>query len=672
MSSLLQLANQLYGLDGVFALIFLLILWCRIKPLGYKVIERFVRPNFWYLTGLLIVLAGGYHTWKYRFWGIPSKFSNGEIGILVAEVPNDPDRQKQDAYAQAIRALAEASQDLKDVISVRLIQRPLSEDPERQQAEALRIGRWTHATFVLRPFQVSGVQEPWLTVVDQPEFSRVESPEGKIESGDLANLDRLRLPDDMALLSRCVLALADYNHGEYNQSVAELKQVLTASNLPAAAPSRADLEFYLGTSLIDSNDNKQAEQALRIAVHLGPKLSYVHLNLGTVLLNENDYPEAEKELGSVDKQSPFYALALNDLCGVHTVQGKTGLAIDECRQAISLDPKFPQPHNNLCVALMKNCDYSQAANECDLASKLAPKDPTYLADEATLLDLEKRYGESIEKAKAAIKLNSNWAGSYAVLGKTLLDEGKTDGAFEAFEQAIKLEPNSAAYHQGLASVFEQQHNLPSAAEEDRKSISFDPKNAISHNNLCSVLNQMDEFRAALIECREAESLGLNASQLHFNFGVAYQNEKHYTNAAVEFDKALSLNPKYVEAHSNLCATLASMRNYDEAMMECQAAISLNAEFPGAYSNACYIHIQKKEFQNAVDECEKALKLAPQDMKTRQTLAFAQEKVDLQRKRQPTNKSTSTDPKPQETSKGRVAHVSLLISRALHTRFSNPR
>jgi tetratricopeptide (TPR) repeat protein len=645
MPDLIEFAIQHYGPDGLLLAITVFLLWYRFKPAGYTVRERFVRSNFGYLLSALIMFAIGYHGWKYRFWGIPSSFSHGEIGILVAEVPNDQERQKQDAYAQAIRALAESSPDLKDVISARLIQRPLSKDPERQQAEALRIGRWTHATFVLRPFQIAGVQEPWLTVVDQPEFSRVESPEGKIDNAELANLASLRLPSDVVSLSRCVLALADYNRGDYNQSIAELKQVLTASNLPDAAPSRADLEFYLGTGFSDIKDNKEAELALRTAVRLGPDLAYAHLNLGVTLIAENDYSGAEKELAFVNRQSPFYSFALSDLCGIHAVEGKALLAIDECREAISLDKKSVQPYDNLCVAMINNGDYSQAADQCDIASQLSPKDPIPLVDKATLLDLEKRYDESIREVKAAMKLRPDWAGSYAVLGKTLLDKGDIDGALEAFKQAVKLEPTSAAYHQGLGGAFERQHDLHSAEEEYRKSISLDAKDGISHNNLCSVLNQMGEFGPALIECKEAESLGLNVSKLYFNFGVAYLREKHYTSAAAEFNKALNLDPNYAEAHSNLCATLALMRDFDEAMRECQAAIFLNPQLADAHSNACYLCIKKKEFQEAVDECENALKLAPLSVDARQNLAFALREISSQRKQQQNRKPANSRQKP---------------------------
>ena len=38
----------------------------------------------------------------YRYWSLPPTFQNGEVGILVAEVPDEPNFQRQYAYVRAI------------------------------------------------------------------------------------------------------------------------------------------------------------------------------------------------------------------------------------------------------------------------------------------------------------------------------------------------------------------------------------------------------------------------------------------------------------------------------------------------------------------------------------------------------------------------------------------
>jgi hypothetical protein len=115
----------------------------------------------------------------YRYWGLPHSFATSEIGILVAEVPNQTSPEQQIAYQNTLRAYIQNSSELRDVAKVRLIERPLPEDSEAAQAEATKIGHWLQASFVLRPYVVGSIQEPWLTVV---KASPLFTPESRLES----------------------------------------------------------------------------------------------------------------------------------------------------------------------------------------------------------------------------------------------------------------------------------------------------------------------------------------------------------------------------------------------------------------------------------------------------------------------------------------------------------
>jgi hypothetical protein len=103
------------------------------------------------------VALGGWYYYRYRYLGLPKSFKDGEIGILIAEVPGDSGQQRQAAYARAIHETLQGEPKLSEVAKVRLLERPLPADPERQHLAALKLGRWLHAAFVLRPSTVEGV-----------------------------------------------------------------------------------------------------------------------------------------------------------------------------------------------------------------------------------------------------------------------------------------------------------------------------------------------------------------------------------------------------------------------------------------------------------------------------------------------------------------------------------
>ena len=255
-------------------------------------------------------LAAGY--W-YRFWGVPPPFGKDEVGFLIAEVPGDVERQRQNAYAQAIRKQVEMTPSLKGVVRVRLIERPLPADPEKQHAKALQIGHWLHAAFVLRPYTSEGFQEPWLTVVDQPEFSRPEAPVGKFQNSELANLEELALPSDLVLLARCALALSFYRRASHDQAARELRDVLAAPRLPALAPSRSGLSFIYGNALYSLGNADGAIAQFKEALRLKPDDAGAHNNLGNALRHKHDLDGAIAEYREALRLKPDLALVHNNL-----------------------------------------------------------------------------------------------------------------------------------------------------------------------------------------------------------------------------------------------------------------------------------------------------------------------------------------------------------------------
>jgi hypothetical protein len=82
----------------------------------------------------------------YRFWGLPHAFAKNEVGILIAEVPDQTNREQQTAYQNAIGDRIEETETLRGVAKVSLIERPLPFGLMEQQAEALKIGRWLGAS----------------------------------------------------------------------------------------------------------------------------------------------------------------------------------------------------------------------------------------------------------------------------------------------------------------------------------------------------------------------------------------------------------------------------------------------------------------------------------------------------------------------------------------------
>jgi tetratricopeptide (TPR) repeat protein len=162
------------------------------------------------------------------------------------------------------------------------------------------LGRWLHASFVLRTFTVEGVQQPVLTFVDRSEFLVDEAPMSRVTSAQLATLDQTQLPSDVILAARCVVALSYYRQLFFEQSVTEFNQILAVRKLPALSPPRANLEFYLGTALLKLQRPDETISNLQQSVKLENNTPEVHNNLA-----ESFYAKSEVQLATLSTRKRF-------------------------------------------------------------------------------------------------------------------------------------------------------------------------------------------------------------------------------------------------------------------------------------------------------------------------------------------------------------------------------
>jgi len=544
-----------------------------------------------------VILLASWERYYYRYWGLPEPFTTGEVGILIAEVPGDQNREQQTAYQAAIIQLIRASPELKNIVKVRLLERLLPPDLERQHAEAVKLGRWLHAAFVLRPNALADFEEPWITIVDQPAFPSSDTSMGTFSIAQLAQPDELRLPRDIVQLARCTLAISFYQKGSFDEASREFASILASPDLPKAAPTRADLGVTYGNTLQATGHIDDAEKAYREAITLNPASAEAHTNLGWALFSQGLYEEGASEARKAIEIKPDLSDAHLTLGAALQLMGKVDEAIAEDRVAIKYGPTSISPHINLGNALNRKGMRDEAISEIRYALSLNPNFAEgYVSLGIVFID-EGQYSDGIANYRKAIGLKPDLAQAHFDLGSALYKEavaenGTYDEAIAEFRQAIRLMPNLSDAHHGLGLALGRRGQAlgltggyyDESIIEFRRSIQLEPNNAEYHRNLATAFDRARRLDDGIAEYKKALRINPDHVEAHYNLGNDLLQKHQYKEASREFGQVVRLTPNSFDGYFKLCNALVSASEYVQAIAPCEHSIALKPDFAQAHYN----------------------------------------------------------------------------------------
>lgn len=284
----------------------------------------------------------------------------------------------------------------------------------------------------------------------------------------------------------------------YDEGIAEFKKVLELD--PQAMKPRVAFTYcVLGYAYLRKGELRKAEQAFKKYVDLSPNQPLPLLCLGEFYLivgnydqalarlkqsleTKPDYADAHACLGDIHLAKGRYAEALrsyqrylalstseSEKADAHFLLGKLKYlkndcteAVQECRQAVKLDPKMPQAHWMLGLALIKKTMFSRAEIETLAINELMKKTETdeprvyyyHLLGEFCLSrGLHQRALENFSKAASIPILDR--AFFINAVGEAHYKIGEWDAAVEQFEAVLKTNPSYAQTHYLLGLLYEK-------------------------------------------------------------------------------------------------------------------------------------------------------------------------------------------------------------------------
>jgi Flp pilus assembly protein TadD len=249
----------------------------------------------------------------------------------------------------------------------------------------------------------------------------------------------------------------------------KLKQatVVRVANDPATEQSAF---FDMVACLQSSDANASAADACKKAAAIEP--STARFALGLRALHSGRAEEARStfidalvaEPGIADFQS-YLGFALHEL---HELD----LAESAYRKAMSLDPEFETPVNNLASLFLEKNDPVQAEKFARQALALIPDD----------------------------------ASAHHNLGVALIKQSKAHEGIQELSEAERLEPENPFRHKQMGEILEIGKRYDAALAEYRQAADLAPQDLAIHKKIMTMLLLLHQPDQAIVECEKLQTL----------------------------------------------------------------------------------------------------------------------------------------------------------------------
>jgi tetratricopeptide (TPR) repeat protein len=333
------------------------------------------------------------------------------------------------------------------------------------------------------------------------------------------------------LLARIHAAL-----GEQDLAIEEARKILRQH------PEDREMRIVLAQSLVQLGKADEARKELE-AVPLDQRDAEVEFALGRIdMLQKKPEFAREKLLAALEKR-PDHAEILESLLAVEVAMGKTQEALDRLDKAETANPKSAAIVRLHGMALLAAGQGSLGEAKLRHAIELDPNDLGSYQALARYLMVSRRFAESIETYKQAVKARPDFAPLRFTLGTLYESSGQRAEAMEQYEQAVKLDPNLAVAKNNLAYLMaEEGKNLDRALDLAQEAKASLPENANAADTLGWVLLKKGIPEAAITYLKEAEgSFQADSPDLgivRYHLALAYEANKQPDRAKQALERAL--------------------------------------------------------------------------------------------------------------------------------------
>jgi tetratricopeptide (TPR) repeat protein len=318
------------------------------------------------------------------------------------------------------------------------------------------------------------------------ELGRVLEARGEIEAAEAAYLRAEEAGAGDALVARADRVELLFRTGRVEEALELADTFIDVYNGAGGRLGPAEL-LAVGRAvrLLGRTDPDLFQDALRAfdeAAAAAPGWGEPRIHLGELFLEKYQGPEATDELEAALAMNPRHPLALLAMARVQEFAGRPG-AMERAREALEVNPALVEARAFLARIQLTRDEREEARTEAERAVEANPRslaaltslaavhhlageeeafrsmrrraleiNPRYAELDATVAELAertRRYAAAVERARAAVALDSASWSAWGILGMNQLRTGRIDAGRASLERAFQGDPYNPWFKNNL-------------------------------------------------------------------------------------------------------------------------------------------------------------------------------------------------------------------------------
>lgn len=224
--------------------------------------------------------------------------------------------------------------------------------------------------------------------------------------------------------------------------------------------------MFLADSLQKQGELDQAAAVLkRAALQDRPGIGRAHAMLGDVLLNAGRNAEAEEHIRKAIELEPRLVAPRNSLGVLLVMKGRPEGALQAFRGAASIDPRSSDAHFGIGLILESQGKTDEALSEYKRAIRFNAERNDARSKLAIIYRNRGQLREAITVLRDAIDVNPEQSDALCMLGSIYLENGDVDKAIPYLQRAADAEFGSGLPHSYLAEAYFMKEEYAAAWQE---------------------------------------------------------------------------------------------------------------------------------------------------------------------------------------------------------------